>query len=177
MKMAKASEADMRMAMELVAAFDLLGQRFYPCMPEAIEKPDDDCESERFDRDDDAQCGRAMRHLLDLTGSASLSRVIYGMAVLLDPANRCVDPNLDYIEHHPLLMQAVAATQARPLSDWHEDIGPVLWWTFPVQESPWSGQPLDDDWPHYHTHWTPLMLPEAPAPAPTETPTTAEATP
>lgn len=70
---------------------------------------------------------------------------------------------------------------ARPLSEWHEDIGPVLWWKFPVTEAPYIGSPLDTGmpievtirdsvrdytytknvagWPGYHTHWTPLPAP------------------
>jgi hypothetical protein len=43
-----------------------------------------------------------------------------------------------------------------PLEQWHEGIGPVLWWFFPVEEAPWCGGPQDSDWPGYHTHWTPL---------------------
>lgn len=101
MKMAKASEADLRMAMQLCGAFDLLGQRFLPCMPEAIEELAEDDESERFDRDDDAQCGRALRHLLEIAERGSLMRVIWGMAVLLDPENRMVDPAADTLELHP----------------------------------------------------------------------------
>ena len=75
-----------------------------------------------------------------------------------------------------------ARGRANPLSDWHEDIGPVLWWRFPVQEPPYVGTPWDagravevtirdsvrdykyieniGGWPGYHTHWTPL--PDAP---------------
>lgn len=45
---------------------------------------------------------------------------------------------------------------ARPKEDWHEDFGDVLWWKFPVEESPYVGNPLCSDWPGYHTHWTPL---------------------
>jgi hypothetical protein len=101
MKMAKASEADTQMAMDLVNALDLLGQRWAPCMPEAIEKLGDDDESERFDRHDDEQCGRAMRHLLELTDRASLGRVIWGAVVMLDPRNKLIDPDADTIEHHP----------------------------------------------------------------------------
>jgi len=101
MKMAKASEADLQMAMELVNALDVLGQRWVPCMPEAIEELGADDESERFDRHDDRQCGRAMRHLLELTDRASLGRVIWGTVVMLDPSNKLVDPNADTIEHHP----------------------------------------------------------------------------
>jgi hypothetical protein len=74
-----------------------------------------------------------------------------------------------------------AAERARPLAEWHEDIGDVLWWAFPVEEAPYVGSPLDlghtveahtpagmasrfmvGGWPGYHTHWTPL--PSRPAP-------------
>lgn len=43
----------------------------------------------------------------------------------------------------------------RPLAEYHEDDGPVCWWKFPVEEAAWIGKPDDDDWPGYHTHWTP----------------------
>lgn len=54
--------------------------------------------------------------------------------------------------------------EVRTLEEWHEDFGDVLWWTFPIEEPPYCGSPLDLDWPDYHTHWTPLIIPEAPAP-------------
>jgi hypothetical protein len=47
------------------------------------------------------------------------------------------------------------AASVRPLSEWHEDDGPVTWWKFPVDEPAWIGSPTDSDWPGYHTHWTP----------------------
>lgn len=51
------------------------------------------------------------------------------------------------------------AEVARPASEWHDDYGPVLWWYFDedghTHEAPWVGSPLCDDWPGYHTHWTP----------------------
>jgi hypothetical protein len=46
------------------------------------------------------------------------------------------------------------------LKDWHEDDGPVLWWCRPVEEPPYAGTPLDADWPGYHTHWTPIVVPQ-----------------
>lgn len=49
--------------------------------------------------------------------------------------------------------------KAQPRDEWHEDYGDVLWWTFPVEEPPYCGSPLDTDWPDYHTHWTPLVIP------------------
>lgn len=33
--------------------------------------------------------------------------------------------------------------QAYPFSEWHEDIGDVLWWHTPVNEPPYVGSPLD----------------------------------
>lgn len=52
--------------------------------------------------------------------------------------------------------------EAKPLDDWHEEIGNCLWWVFPVQEPPYVGTPHDSDWPEYHTHWTPIPLPKDP---------------
>lgn len=74
---------------------------------------------------------------------------------------------------------------AHPLSEWTEDVGDVLWWRFPVVEPPYVGSPLDlgkkvrfniigarepflkadfdvGGWPGYHTHWTPIALPNMP---------------
>lgn len=52
---------------------------------------------------------------------------------------------------------------ARCRDEWHEDLGDVLWWFFPMTESPYVGNPLCSDWPGYHTHFTPLpSLPEPP---------------
>lgn len=49
---------------------------------------------------------------------------------------------------------------ARPAYTWHEDIGEVLWWRFPVVEAPYVGSPLADDWIEDHyTHWTPISIP------------------
>lgn len=73
---------------------------------------------------------------------------------------------------------------ARPLADWHEDIGPVLWWHFEggeVHEPPYAGTPLDDEWAEiaaghhtddregYYTHWTPIAVPALPLPGQGET--------
>lgn len=50
----------------------------------------------------------------------------------------------------------------RPEAEWHEDMGPKLWWRFPIEEPPYCGSPLDTEWPDYHTHFTPIPLPEVP---------------
>lgn len=163
MKMAKASEADLDMAMELCGALDVLTGH-WPTLPAALMKPaDDGAQADDFDCDDDRQCGAVLRHLLAIAERASLMRVVWGAAVMLDPNNRCVDPDADTIEHHPAAKVGLAAKHARPLAEWHEEDGPALWWKFPINEAPWCGTPLCDDWPHYHTHWTPLVVPDAPA--------------
>jgi hypothetical protein len=74
--------------------------------------------------------------------------------------------------------------KANHISEYHEDKGPVLWWTFPISEPPYCGGPNDlgstveisvcalgvdkmmrvlvGGWPGYHTHWTPLQIPDDP---------------
>lgn len=47
----------------------------------------------------------------------------------------------------------------RPIEEWDEDYGDVLWWDLPVSEPPYYGTPLDSDWPDYHTHWTQIVTP------------------
>jgi hypothetical protein len=45
---------------------------------------------------------------------------------------------------------------------WNEDDGDVLWWKFPVEEPPYCGTPLDENFPGYHTHFTFFPTPETP---------------
>lgn len=170
MKMAKANENDLQMAMDLCGAFEALTQRWSPCMPEAIQNcGPEDCE--HFDHDNDEQCGRALRHLLDIANRGSLMRLVWGMAVLLDPSNKMVDPDADTLEHHP---ERLAATPAPPGAEWQ-----------PIESAPKDGtqvllyEPRDDehqyetgffengDWygpmhiyTIYPTHWKPLSPPD-----------------
>lgn len=58
-------------------------------------------------------------------------------------------------ERDAAIARAEAPIVARPLDEWHEDMGDVVWWVFPIQEPAWIGSPQCDDWPGYHTHWTP----------------------
>jgi len=55
------------------------------------------------------------------------------------------------------------AQEPKSLEEWHEDIGAVLWWRFPIEEPPYCGTPLDFDWiEDYYTHWTPIVEPIEP---------------
>lgn len=53
--------------------------------------------------------------------------------------------------------------EAKPISEWHEEDGNVLWWSFPIEEGPYAGTPLDENFPEdYYTHWTPIFCPIPP---------------
>lgn len=55
------------------------------------------------------------------------------------------------------LAAARAALRPRPESEWHEDMGDVLWFHFPIQEPPWVGTPLTSTWiEDWYTHFIPL---------------------
>ena len=112
MKMAKASDADMEMAIELTNALEKLSSQWGALMPEKIEVISGNEESERFDIDDHEQCKRALEYLILLARSASLFRVVFGMTVLLDPRNKIVDPDVDILERHPDFVDIAQTTKA-----------------------------------------------------------------
>lgn len=136
MKMAKASKADLEMAIDLCRALDTLTQRWCPAVPEECEKGVDEDAIESFDRDDAEQCQRVLGYLLDVAGRASLFRVVWNCVVMLDPTNRFVDPDADTIEHHPDVQALESAKTARPgeyapaavagPSDWRELAAKVM---------------------------------------------------
>lgn len=112
MKMAKASEQDIDVAMALVHAVESLASGFMPTA-------NDDEDAVWFDERDGEDCKKALWILLDIARKGSLGRVVCGMAVLLDPDNHIVDPNLDYLDHHPNRDKLIelAAIQATILRD------------------------------------------------------------
>ena len=101
MKMAKASTADMDMALKLCSALEAIDRRFFPDGAEGDNDP------EEFYRNDDAHCGQALRHVLDILQGGSIGRVIWGMYVMLDPDNKVVDPDADTLEDHPETVAAM----------------------------------------------------------------------
>ena len=96
---------------------------------------------------------------------SSAPEITEALTLLIDAAEKSSPPP------DAAIVERCAATDAlrpRPLDDWHDDIGDVLWWRFPITEPPYVGTPLDDDWPFYHTHWTPIPVPNALATPPAE---------
>ena len=66
-------------------------------------------------------------------------------------------------EYQPVaeeLLALYAHRRLRTLENYHDDDGCVLWWKLPIDEPPYVGTPLDTDWPGYHTHWTPILMPD-----------------
>ena len=59
----------------------------------------------------------------------------------------------------PSPQPAPAPLIARSLAEWHEQDGNVAWWAWNGREwagePAWIGTPNCEDWPGYHTHWTP----------------------
>lgn len=110
MKMAKASEADLDMAMNLANVLEDIEKGYFPekfidldADPHDIEIP------RRIDTDDSTQYERLIDGLRNLLRKGSIFRVIYGMAVVCDPANECIDPDTNCIEHHPKRQQMESA--------------------------------------------------------------------
>src|SRR5699024_734820 len=47
-----------------------------------------------------------------------------------------------------------------PAEEWAEEDGDVIWWRLPVEEPPYIGSPLCDDFTfNYYTHFTKLIYP------------------
>ena len=102
--MAKASEADLQMAMDVANVLDDIERGYFPTNLQS----DEDAEIEQvewIDTADRQQYERLIFGLQKLLNKGSISRVIWGMAVVCDPANECIDPGADTIEHHPKRQQ------------------------------------------------------------------------
>jgi hypothetical protein len=114
MTMAKASQADLESAMKVCNALDGFEKRFWP---EALN-PEGTRPS--FDCDDGEDAKAAIRYLLEITARTSLSRVAFGMIVVLDPRNRIVDPDADHLAVHPsrdAMLAALKAVQAEQVEN------------------------------------------------------------
>ena len=101
MKMAKASDTDLDMAMKLVNYLDSIERRQ---MPDDLSEDDESIEW--LDYRDTDQYAKLIDGLCRLLNQGSISRVVFGMYVVCDPANKCLDPDADTLEIHPELEKA-----------------------------------------------------------------------
>lgn len=105
MKMAKASEADLSMALDLIGVLDDIERGTFPYL-----FSDQDSENtEWIDTDNPEQYDRLIDNLRSLLNRGSIGRVIMGMAVVCDPDNECINPDANCIEHHPKRQQMESA--------------------------------------------------------------------
>lgn len=77
--------------------------------------------------------------------------------------NACEKHKKEVIAENMIAHGVTVQERPRSLEEWCEDYGDALWWKFPIEEPPYVGSPLDEEWPGYHTHWTPIILPHSPS--------------
>lgn len=99
MNIAKASERDINMAIDLCGILESLEKGFMPV--EVTENGDN--EDAGFDRDNPDDCRVALNLIIDKLRAGSIGRVIWGMAALVDPGSTMLDPDADIIKPHPSL--------------------------------------------------------------------------
>jgi hypothetical protein len=113
----------------------------------------------------DAEVIRVIAKMIDMEGYKDSAQSLYDIASRLAAASSL----------------SLQDGQPRPSSEYHKNMGPVLWWKFPVNEPPYCGTPNDlgfsveiatatqkqlvwvGGWPGYHTHFTRIDAPPAPA--------------
>ncbi len=96
MKMARASETDLDLAQSISRIIEDLEKGFMP-------NPDDSEDIVWFDIDDHDSCKIVINAILEQAKRGSLFRVTFGMLVVCDPRNKLLNPDADYLEHHPAI--------------------------------------------------------------------------
>ena len=110
MKMARASEQDLEAALTVSRIIEELEKGYMPGDDNAEE-------TEFFDQDDPEHCKRALDAILSAAHQGSIFRVTFGMAVVLDPRNKLLDPDADTLELHPDLVRKAASVAAPAAGD------------------------------------------------------------
>lgn len=105
MKMARASDEDMRALLDVVSIIEAVAKGWMPELEaeDDLDGPDDDF----FDIDDPDHCRYIVEMLLRAEERGGLFRAAFGLTVLLNPKNELVDPHLDHIAKHPNIINAL----------------------------------------------------------------------
>lgn len=104
MKMAKASEADISMAMTMANILDDIERGYFPT--KLASNPESE-ETEWLETASCEQYERLIYGMKRVLNQGSIFRVIWGMAVVCDPSNELLDPTSDVLAVHPKLTQAL----------------------------------------------------------------------
>ena len=118
MKMARATEQDLESALTVSRIIEELEKGYLPGDDNAEE-------TEFFDQNDLEHCKRALDAILSAAHQGSIFRVTFGMAVVLDPRNKLLDPDADTLELHPDLVRKAASVAAPAAGDALGTVTPV----------------------------------------------------
>lgn len=101
MKVAKPSPRDLDAALDLLGLLDAISRDYYPTDP---SQPDDDAPT-FIDHESLEHLQHVLQQLRGVLDKAPgfQGRVLFGAAMLMDPRNRVLNPDLDYIALHPRL--------------------------------------------------------------------------
>ena len=102
MKMAKPSDEDIRLAMDIARIVEDLEQRY---RPELVFGEDD--QELWLDTESIDELQAVVEKIREIAARGSIFRVVLGMAVVTDPKNEVLDPNADTLELHPILLDAL----------------------------------------------------------------------
>jgi hypothetical protein len=101
---------------------------------------------------------------MDLTEAITLALRLRRDGAVLEVSPSTIDRLAQALKLLGIDLESISRPPAAvPIAEWHEDMGPVLLWHFPIEEPPHAGTPMDDDIPQDHyTHFTPLEVPAFP---------------
>ena len=102
MKMAKPSDEDIRLAMDIARIVEDLEQRY---RPELVFGEDD--QELWLDTESIDELQAVVEKIREIAARGSIFRVVFGMAVAIDPKNAVFDPDADTLELHPILLDAL----------------------------------------------------------------------
>lgn len=114
-KMAVASKKEIDSALVLAGIIDDLDSGTYPRW---VNGEYLDSDPDHFDADDEEHLRELYKRLMKVELPW---RVVLGYAVLTDPRNRIIDPDLSYLELHPRLREGLVAAE-QPIAFWFKRI-------------------------------------------------------
>lgn len=102
MKMAKPSDEDIRLAMDIARIVEDLEQRYRPLLVFGEDDQELWLDTESID-----ELQAVIEKIREIAARGSIYRVVLGMAVAIDPKNAVFDPDADTLELHPILLDAL----------------------------------------------------------------------
>lgn len=102
MKMAKPTDDDINLALDIARIVEDLEQRYRP----ALVFGEDDQEL-WLDMESIDELQAVVEKIREIAARGSIFRVVLGMAVVIDPKNAVLDSDADTLELHPILLDAL----------------------------------------------------------------------